>query len=90
LWIPSFGAVDKNSDSCLKGSPEICTELKCHLPKDLCVVLLLVDREGWYLPVCWGTQSHTHSQRGGESLTTCWASENNLSKRKCFPLSEKK
>ena len=50
-------------------------ELKCHLPKDLCVVLLLVDGEGWYPPVFWGMQSPTHPQLEGEGLTTCWASE---------------
>ena len=88
LWILFFHSVDKNSDYHLNSSPEICTELECCLPKDLCVVLLLMDGEGWCPPVCQGMQSPTHPQLGGESLTTCWASENNLSKRKCFPVSE--
>ena len=88
LWIPFFCPVNKSSDSSLRSSPEICTELKYHLPKDLCVVLLPVDGEGWCPPVCWGTQSPTHPQLGWKSLTTCWASENNSSKRNRFPVSE--
>ena len=66
----------------------VFAELKCHLPKDLCVVLLLVDGEDWYPPVSWGMQSPTRPQLEGEILTKCWVSEKNLSKIKHFLLSE--
>ena len=48
LWIPFFRSADKNSDSRLKSSPETCTGPKCRLPKDLCIVLLLADGQGWH------------------------------------------